>query len=42
MFKSLDLIAQYEKHPPPESCGGIDFKKMYQYLAQITRGNPPG
>ncbi|XP_059475408.1 uncharacterized protein LOC132196637 [Neocloeon triangulifer] len=38
---ALQMIAQHEKHPPPEKCGGIDFKKMYLYLSQVVNGDAP-
>ncbi|CAB3382647.1 Hypothetical predicted protein [Cloeon dipterum] len=38
---ALNTISECEPHPPPELCEGIDFKKMYQYLALVTSGTPP-
>ena len=27
---SLRLIAEFEKHPEPEDCGGIDYAAIYR------------
>ncbi|KAF4532178.1 hypothetical protein B566_EDAN002240 [Ephemera danica] len=37
----LTLIAETEMHPPPEQCGGVDYRELYRYLADLSAGTHP-
>jgi len=34
----MRLIAQFEDHPSPESCGGVDYREIYQCIASLLQG----
>ena len=38
---SLNMIADLEPHPDPESCGGVDYAAIYRYLAALCEGEAP-
>ena len=31
---SLRWIAEFEKHPEPGSCGGVDYAAIYRYIRE--------
>lgn len=31
----LQWIAQFEEHPDPADCFGVDYKAIYSYLASL-------
>lgn len=37
---TLEAIANLEKHPEPADVCGVDLKKIYQMLAQLSAGFP--
>lgn len=37
---AVRLIAEFEDHPNPSICNGIDFKKIYHYMADAMEGKP--
>ena len=39
--KMLEWIAEYEEHPPPDQCGGVDYKAIYRWLACLCQGEAP-
>jgi len=38
---SLNWIAEFEDHPDPDTCGGIDYAAIYRYFACISEGEVP-
>ena len=34
----MRLIAQFEDHPSPQSCGGVDYREIYQCIASLLQG----
>jgi len=38
---SLRMIAEFEKHPEPEHCGGIDYGSIYRYFGHLCEGEVP-
>lgn len=38
---SLRMIAEFEKHPEPEDCGGIDYASIYRYFGHLCEGEVP-
>jgi len=39
--KLLQWIGDYEKHPDPEKCGGVDYASIYRYLSCLCQGEAP-
>jgi len=39
--KLLQWIGDYEKHPEPEKCGGVDYANIYRYLSCLCQGEAP-
>ncbi len=37
----LDYIAENEKHPNIEDCGGVDYAAIYHTLADLMQGEAP-
>ena len=37
----LEWISEYEEHPDPEECGGIDYSAIYKSLAMLMQGEIP-
>jgi len=37
----LRWIADFEDHPDPSECGGIDYAAIYRYLATLCEGEAP-
>ena len=38
---ALDWISKYEKHPPTETCGGVDYALIYSNLSCYCMGEVP-
>ncbi|XP_023345774.1 uncharacterized protein LOC111714803 [Eurytemora carolleeae] len=38
---SLRWIAEFEKHPDPGSCRGVDYAAIYRYFANLSEGEVP-
>eukprot|EP00088_Acartia_fossae_P045709 TRINITY_DN4925_c0_g1_i6.p1 TRINITY_DN4925_c0_g1~~TRINITY_DN4925_c0_g1_i6.p1 ORF type:complete len:637 (+),score=145.31 TRINITY_DN4925_c0_g1_i6:25-1935(+) len=38
---SLNWIAEFEDHPDPDICGGIDYEAIYRYFALLAEGEVP-
>jgi len=39
--KMLEMVAEYEKHPSPDQCGGVDFAAIYRWLGCLCEGEAP-
>merc|ERR1719330_20257 len=39
--KMLETVAEYEKHPSPDQCGGVDFAAIYRWLAEYEKHPSP-
>jgi len=39
--KCLRWIAEFEKHPDPSKCGGIDYAAIYRYFSLLAEGEIP-
>jgi len=37
----LNWLAEFEPHPDPEECGGIDYAALYRYFAHLSEGEVP-
>lgn len=37
----LNWIAEFETHPDPSECGGVDYASIYRYLALLCEGEAP-
>ncbi|XP_069701773.1 uncharacterized protein [Periplaneta americana] len=40
LAKVFLYISKYEEHPPPEKCGGVDYRALYEYLYCMLNGYP--
>jgi len=39
--KTLRWIAEFEEHPDPAKCGGIDYAAIYRYFSLLAEGEIP-
>ena len=37
----FEWIAEFETHPEPSQCCGVDYASIYQYLAALMEGQVP-
>ena len=38
---AISVIADEEKHPDPEDCGGVDYQRIFEFILSMMAGEVP-